>query len=175
MEGSIEDSFSHSEEQAQELLRFAMRQWATGVTIVTAEFDGLRHGMTVSSFTSIDLTPPLVLVSLEQEARTHQLVKESQAYGVNILKDNQHELSDRFAGRIPLLEEDRFNGLPTLTLMTGAPFLEESLANLDCRVISTIDTGRHTLFIGEVVAVRVSRDGSPLIYYDRNYHRLIHP
>ena len=152
-------------------MREAMRQWATGVTIVSSIYDGVRHGMTVSAFTSISLDPPLVLISLAKEARTHDLVERSKIFGVTLLKQGQEEISDRFAGRTTE-DQDRFASLETFKLHTGAPFLIDGLSFLDCMVIDWHDIGDHTLFIGEVVAMQVESEGDPLIYYNRSYRRL---
>lgn len=155
-----------------ELLRNAMRQWATGVAIVTALHDGITHGMTVSSFTSVSLTPPQVLVSLAQNTRTHTLVKASHKFGVSLLAAGQHEISDLFAGRIPD-EEERLAGLETITLETGVPLVKDALAHFDCRVIATFTSGTHTLFIGEVLAVQSHEASPPLVYYNRGYRSLL--
>lgn len=158
-----------------EQLRNAMRFWATGVTIVSANHQGEQHGMTVSSFTSITLTPPLVVVSLERETRTHNLVDASGAFGVTILRAEQQALSDRFAGR-ETEQDNRFNGLETRTLATGSPFLKDGLACFDCRVTAQHQIGSHTLFIGEVVAAEVNpqaNNSRPLLYYNRDYRQLL--
>ncbi len=156
-----------------EELRQAMRQWATGVSIVTSVFQNIRHGMTVNSFTSVSLSPPLVLVSLERQTRTHRLVEQAGIFGVTILNKDQQEVSDCFAGRFPE-REDRFCNVDTFTLQTGAPFISGGLACLDCRVVSKYEAGTHTLFIGEVVALYSppADGGEPLLYYNRTYHRL---
>jgi flavin reductase (DIM6/NTAB) family NADH-FMN oxidoreductase RutF len=154
-----------------EILRLAMRQWATGVTIVTTYFEDNRHGMTVSSFTSISLEPPLVMVSLEANTRTHALVKSSGIFGVTILEYSQADISDRFAGRHSEYS-DRFNGIETFVLATGVPLIPGGLAALDCILISSIPAGTHTIFIGEVLAAQIGQDGDPLIYYNRDYRRL---
>jgi flavin reductase (DIM6/NTAB) family NADH-FMN oxidoreductase RutF len=153
-------------------MREAMRQWATGVTVVSSTYDGLQHGMTVSSFTSISLDPPLVLVSLAKEARTHDLVLRSNIFGITLLNQAQDEISDRFAGRTTE-NQDRFAGLDTFTLYTGVPFLSGGLSFLDCTVVASHDVGDNTLFIGEVIAVQVTQAGDPLIYYNRSYRRLM--
>lgn len=154
-----------------EVLRNAMRQWATGVVIVTATHDGLAHGMTVSSFTSVSLTPPQVLISLAQNTRTHELVKSAHTFGITILNEGQQDLSDRFAGRIAD-EQDRLAGLQTFTLETGVPLIEPGLAHFDCRVIATFASGTHTIFIGAVLAARTNAETGPLLYYDRGYRRI---
>jgi len=154
-----------------EELRSAMRQWATGVTIVSSCHAGHQHGMTVSSFTSVSLEPPLLLVSLEQVTKTQQLVKQAGFFGITILGQHQKEISDRFAGRIPD-SDDRFGNLSTFALATGAPFLEDGLAWFDCQVVATYVAGNHTVYIGEVLAVRINQLAPPLIYYDRDYRSL---
>lgn len=151
--------------------RTAMRRWATGVTIVTAQHDNSIHGMTVSSFTSISLEPPLVLVSLEQDVKTTKLIHASGFFGISILSEDQHMISDRFAGRIPEIN-NRFAGLELFTLKTGAPLLATSLASFDCQVVSAINAGTHTLFLGEVLDLRIGKIMKPLIYFERDYRTI---
>ncbi len=105
-----------------ESMRRAMRNWATGVTIVTSIYNGTRHGMTVSSFTSVSIDPAMVLVSLQDNARTHRLVKESGVFAISILDQSQIAISDRFAGR-QTEKLDRFLSVDTFTLVTGAPLI----------------------------------------------------
>jgi flavin reductase (DIM6/NTAB) family NADH-FMN oxidoreductase RutF len=152
-------------------MREAMRRWATGVAVVSSLHVGMQHGMTVSSFTSISLEPPLVLVSLSKDARTHDLVQRSGVFGVTLLNQTQQWISDRFAGRTSE-DQDRFAGLETFILHTGAPFLKGGLSYLDCKVVAVQDVGDHTLFIGQVVDLLSGADDAPLIYYNRNYRRL---
>jgi flavin reductase (DIM6/NTAB) family NADH-FMN oxidoreductase RutF len=152
-------------------LRLAMRRWATGVTIVSSTYNGYRHGMTVNSFTSISLEPPLVLVSIERKTRTYKLIEQAEFFGVTLLAAGQQEISDCFAGR-HTEDEDRFSNVDTFTLETGAPFIQGGLAFLDCRVMATLGAGDHTVFVGEVVAVQFKNLDDPLLYFDRNYRGL---
>jgi flavin reductase (DIM6/NTAB) family NADH-FMN oxidoreductase RutF len=154
-----------------ELMRETMRFWATGVTIVTAAHEGVQHGMTVSAFTSLTLTPPQVLISLARNARTHGLVLRAKSFGVTILAADQQEISERFAGRVPD-DNDRLAGLETFTLVTGAPLLAGGLSHLDCRVVTMLECGTSTLFIGEVVATQSLPQGDPLLYFNRDYRAL---
>lgn len=154
-----------------EQLRMAMRAWTTGITIVTAVHDGDRHGMTVSSFTSISLEPAMITISLQGPSRTCDLVTRSGAFGLTILSAEQQELSDLFAGR-RAEGVDRFAGLEIETLVTGSPLIKGGLAWLDCRVAYRYDAGMNALFIGEVVAARGSGAGTPLIYHNRGYWHL---
>ena len=154
-----------------EQLRAAMRAWTSGVTIVTAAYGGEQHGMTVSSFTSISLEPPLIVISLHTATHTHRLVSLAGAFGVTILSSKQQALSERFAGRISQ-NGNRLDGVETETLVSGAPFLKGGLAYLDCRVTQTITSGMNTLFIAEVIAAHGYDHKEALIYHDRKYHNL---
>jgi flavin reductase len=127
--------------------------------------------MTVSSFTSISLTPATVLISLERNARTHDMLVETGNFGVTILSAEQQALSERFAGE-QTESENRFEGLNTFTLVSGVSFLEGGLAFFDCRVFKTHGLATNTLFLGEVLAVQEGSAGSPLLYFDRQYNRL---
>ena len=154
-----------------EMLRHAMRHWTTGVAVVTSRFEDHRNGMTVNSFTSISLEPPLVTVTLAVGTRTLRLVEQSGVFGVTILSEGQADLSDHFAGRTPS-EEDRFAGLETFELVSGVPLLTSGLVSLDCRVIQSVPTETAVLFIGQVVAIQHTAEGGPLVYHNRLYHRL---
>lgn len=157
-----------------EQLRRAMRAWTTGVAVITAAHDGQRYGMTVNSFTSVSLEPPLVSVTLKQLTHTHDLVVKSNAFSVTILSADQKELSDRFAGKLPDIH-DRFAGLSLETLTLDAPLLKGGLAYFNCRVVSSIPVGENTLFLSEVIAVSGSGEGEPLAYHNRVFWKLLHP
>lgn len=154
-----------------ENLRRGMRQWATGVTVVATQHNGIRHGMTVNSFISVSLDPPLVLVSLERTSRTHNLVQKAGFFGVTILSKDQQEVSECFAGR-HTEHEDRFTNLNTFIMITGSPLVEGGLAYFDCRVVSAYEAGTHTLFIGEVLESQFIDGKEPLLYYNRMYRGL---
>ncbi len=157
-----------------EQLRHAMRAWTTGVAVVTAQHAGQRYGMTVNSFTSISLDPPLISVALKQLTHTHELVEKSGEFAITILASHQRELSDRFAGRFHDLH-DRFDGVATETLLIDAPLIKEGLASFNCRVVQSIPVGENTLFVSEVIAARGEGAGSPLVYHNRIYWKLNDP
>ncbi|MFT3890128.1 MAG: flavin reductase family protein [Anaerolineales bacterium] len=154
-----------------EELRRAMRAWTTGVTVVTAKYQDQQYGMTVNSFTSISLEPPLVSLALRQWTHTHDLVEKSGEFAVTILAAHQQELSDRFAGKHPEIK-DRFEGAATETLLLDAPLLKGGIAYFNCRVINSMAVGENTLFVAEVIAVRGEGEGDPLVYHNRVYHRI---
>ncbi len=153
------------------VLRQVMRQWATGVTIVTAANGNERGGMTVSSFTSVSLEPPTVLVCLNKATFTHQLVKQSGAYAISMLAADQEALSNRFAGLEPEVI-DRFNGLAVTMAVTGSPLLPGALAWLDCHVTESMDTSTHTIFVAEVDYAHIDPEAVPLVYHNRGYRLL---
>ena len=138
-----------------------------------AAHENIRHGMTVSSFTSVSLDPAQVLVSLQQNTRTHDLIMRSRAFGINILNESQQEISDRFAGRIPD-DQNRMDQVDTFTLGSKIPFISNSLASLECKLVTTIGSGTHTIFIAEVVNLKISEQPSePLLYFNRKYRTLL--
>ena len=154
-----------------EQLSAAMRAWTSGVTIVTAARGSEQHGMTVSSFTSVSLEPPLIIISLQDSTRTRDLVYHAQAFGVTILAENQQPISDLFAGR-GAEAGNRLARIETETLVTGSPLIKGGLVSFDCRVKQSMDVGPNTLFVGEVVAMSGSGAGKPLVYHDRKYYKL---
>lgn len=152
-------------------MRETMRLWACGVTVVTTT-DGIRHeGMTASSFTSISLEPPLILVCLHKEAATSRLIQETGFFAVSILGEDQEQLSAQFAGYTQLPEgADRFYQVETIQGTTGAPILKDAIAWLDCRLFGVQDGATHWIFVGEVVATGRQPDPVwPLVYHNRAY------
>jgi flavin reductase (DIM6/NTAB) family NADH-FMN oxidoreductase RutF len=127
--------------------------------------------MTVNSFASISLEPAVVSVCLAHTTRTYRLVADSGLVGITILSQDQQEISDRFAGRIPE-DGDRFAGLETFSLASGVPLISGGLAYLDCQVRTTLRLEFSTLFLLDVLEALPEKEGRPLIYYNRGYHRL---
>lgn len=154
-----------------ELLRQSMRHWVAGVTVVSSQYGDLRHGMTVNSFTSVSLDPPLVTVTLANDTRTHGLVEQAGWFGVSILSELQQELSDRFAGRVPE-GGDRFAGVEVVERAGRVPLISGALAALECRVVHRYPMASSTLFIGQVDDVWQGPEEQPLVYWDRKYHRM---
>ncbi len=155
-----------------ESLRSVMRQWATGVALVTALEGEKAHGMTVSSLASVSLSPPMILVCLEKGTRTEGMVRRSGRFAVNILAANQQDLSDRFAGRITD-EGDRFAGVSNFPAPSGLPIVEGCLAYLDCKVAAVYEAGTHTIVLGEVNSASRLRAGSPLVYFNGGYRSIL--
>lgn len=155
----------------QDRLRKVMRKWTSGVTIVTTKYQDLFHGMTVSSFTSVSLQPPLVTVSLMKDSRTHKLILRSKIFGITILSEGQVEISSIFANQVTD-SDNRFSGVETTSLQTGAPLIKEGLAFFDCTLFDILEFGTNSLLIGEVVAAELGISGKPLLYFDQRYRKL---
>ena len=152
-----------------EMLRRVMRRWVTGVTVVTSAHGENRHGMTVNSFVSISLDPPLVAVTLNSDTRTFNLVRQSGIFAVTILSRVQEEIAQRFAGR-GLVGEERLAGVETFSLSTGAPLLNGGVAFLDCHVVHQYEMRTSTLLVGEVLAAQAAGEGlPPLLYTNRAF------
>ena len=151
--------------------RQALAHFASGVTIVTVKHCEEVHGLTVSAFASISQDPPLVAVVIDQKHGAHSLIEQPGAvFAVNILRQEQEELSERFAWE---KEEDRFLAGDWTTAVTGAPVLSDAATWLDCTLHSRSPAGTHTIYVGEVQASRVPESGaSPLVYWHRSYRRL---
>ncbi|MGB0102216.1 MAG: flavin reductase [Nocardioides sp.] len=148
--------------------RSVLAQWPSGVTVVTTLVDGVRHGMTASSFSSVSLDPPLVSVCLDRGLYSHELIASSGVFGVNVLAKDQAEVARRFAGMVPEVA-DRFAGESWTAAHTGAPLLDSSLGWLDCRVVHEYPGGDHTIFVGEVVAGHSAPRTAPLLFHSRSW------
>jgi len=148
--------------------RTAMRCLAGGVTIVTTrEPDGRPTGLTASSFTSVSLSPPLVLVCVSHAATAYPAFAAHGWFAANLLRHDQEMLSRRFAQT----GGDKFSGVGHRTGRTGLPLIEGALAALECRVIQQHEAGDHTIFVGEVEATTIA-EGEPLLYFGGVYHAL---
>jgi flavin reductase (DIM6/NTAB) family NADH-FMN oxidoreductase RutF len=143
-------------------------RFPTGVTILTVlDSKGAPHGMTASSFTSVSLDPPLVLVCVDHRATVMEHLRECEYFGINILSEGQHELSTRFARR----GEDRFEGVPWNAGHQGVPLIPNVLASFECGFDQLVDAGDHAILLGEVLHAE-HRDGRPLVYFGSGYHKL---
>jgi flavin reductase (DIM6/NTAB) family NADH-FMN oxidoreductase RutF len=147
--------------------KLAMSHFPSGVTVVTTEHDGRQYGMTVASFASLSLRPPLVLVCIEKTVKTHDAILAAGKFGVSILGANQADISSRFASRM----EDKFAGLESKRGTIGVPLIAGALTMLECRVKDQLPGGDHTIFVGEVVEA-YSGEGAPLLYFRSGYHEM---
>jgi len=145
--------------------RNAMSRFASGVTVVsTKDAEGKLHGITVSAFCSVSLTPPMVLICIEKITTSHHAFEESGVFVVNILSSSQSWVSEKFAD--PLT--DKFEGVDFTIGLEGVPILVDALASLECRITFSYHGGDHSIFVGQVENVNVG-EGEPLIYFQGGY------
>lgn len=148
------------------LFRDAMGKFATGVTVVTTQYENEAFGMTANAFMSVSLDPKLVVVSIGHKARFLSKVQDSKKFAVNILADHQQDYSMAFAGQLKDEIEINFDEL------AGLPVLPGALAQVSCEVVSEYVEGDHTLFIGRVLDIKVT-DGEPLVFFSGKYRELV--
>src|SRR5579863_379040 len=143
------------------LYRRTCAQFATGITVVTTlDSHGHPHGMTVNSFSSVSLDPPLVLVSIDLKNAILGHFISTSWFAINILAEHQEELSRRFSSS----SGDHFLELDWHAGTSGTPLLEGVLAQLECSVVRTFEAGDHTILIGEVRRAGYQA-GQPLVYF----------
>ena len=146
--------------------RRVLGHFATGVTVITTlDAHGAPAGLTANAFTAVSLVPPLVLVCVDRASDTHDLIRRSGSFAVNVLASEQADVARRFAQDE---RARRFDALPWRAEVTGAPVLADVLAWIDCRVHATADGGDHTIYIGAVQAT-AARDGDPLLFFRGAY------
>lgn len=140
--------------------------FATGVTVVTAlSSDGRPIGVTISSFNSVSLDPPLILWSLSQSSPNLEAFRTADHYSVNILAAGQQELSNRFASR----SNDRFADIPTHPGLSGIPLIDDCCAWFECSNEAHYPGGDHLIFVGRVERFSKGRVESPLIFFNARY------
>lgn len=172
MTGIAEESGVHTKERITPLrLRRALGAFATGITVVTTAQGGGAHrdephGMTVNSFTSVSLDPPLVLVSIAKSARMNSMIAEQGRYGVSVLAAHQALLSRRFSGPTGHAEPVDF------TWRDGIPLLAGSLLQLACSVHAVHRAGDHMLYVGKVESLTHQGEDRPLLFYAGEYREL---
>jgi flavin reductase (DIM6/NTAB) family NADH-FMN oxidoreductase RutF len=145
--------------------------FATGVTVITTAHDGWLHGMTANAVTSVSLDPLLLLICVDHTAHAHEQVTKSGKFAVNILTEEQEEISRLFAETAEA-EQGSLRGAAYHFGMSGAPVLDQSLAYLECAVVDRCEGGDHTIFIGEVLDGDLLHEASPLVFYRGGYRRL---
>lgn len=149
--------------------RSTLGSFATGVTIVTAlDSDGQPIGVTISSFNSVSLDPPLILWSLSLSTPKLEAFRSARHYSVNILAADQQSLSDRFASR----SDDHFTDLPQRAGLGGVPLIEGCCAWFECANEAQYPGGDHLIFVGHVKRFARGEAGAPLIFHSGSYRQL---
>lgn len=140
--------------------------------MITVDYEGEVHGMTANAFSSVSLDPPLVLVCVDQRARTHAHLHAKKRFGVNVLAEEQQAISEYYARAAQdHRHAEQEAGARFDHTAHGTPVLNGALAYLECRLHTAQDAGDHTIFIAEVEEV-VVRDGDPLLYHRGKYRSI---
>jgi flavin reductase (DIM6/NTAB) family NADH-FMN oxidoreductase RutF len=149
--------------------RIACSKFPTGVTVTTVcAADGTPHGITVSSFTSVSLEPPLVLICIDYRSQMMHHLGADGYFGINILSAHQQDLSTKFAKNW----NDRFKDVSWYPGATGVPLLSDVAASFECKAIELLPAGDHAVVIGEVLHIHTSGHG-PLAYVNSSYTTLV--
>jgi len=149
-------------------IRNVMGHFATGVTVITtSDITGKPFGLTVNSFTSLSLNPPLVVVCVDKTVDCYSCFDESKVFAVNVLGEDQEELSRRFATK----GIEKFAGIQWRTGVHGSPLLDGVIGTIECKVTRSYEGGDHTIFLGEILSATAKGD-RPLLFFKGKYHRL---
>lgn len=149
--------------------RDTLGRFATGVTVVTAlAADSQLIGVTISSFNSVSLDPPLILWSLSLNSPNLEAFRNAAHYSVNVLAAGQQELSNRFASR----RNDRFTDIPTRPGLSGIPLIDGCCAWFECSNEAHYPGGDHLIFVGRVERFAKGEAESPLIFHNAGYRQL---
>lgn len=153
----------HSDRFKQALGRFA-----SGVTVVTTSAGDKLAGLTVSAFSSVSLSPPYILVCINKESSSIEILRERKVFVVNFLSDEQVSVSNLFASH----QADKFAGVSYHVGQLGVPILDNCLAYLACSVVQEVEAGDHFIYIGQVEEAEVDESKHPLLYYHGRYETL---
>ena len=141
-----------------------LSKFATGITVVAITKNSVSYGKTINSFSSLSLSPPLVLFSLDIKSSKLNVFKSSNTVSINILNKDQKDISNNFAKKNP-----DWNEVDYETLKNGNPIIKNCVSNLDCKIINKIKKGDHIIFICKVINASINDKLKPLIYFNSRY------
>ena len=149
--------------------RSALGSFPTGVAVVTTQLSAEHHmGITVNSFTSVSLDPPLVLWCMDNKSDRYHAFTRAQVYTVSILGTAHEEVSSRLAAR----GNHSLDGIALQPTVLGPPALADALAIFECEAEAMHSAGDHAILIGRVVRFSHHNDGAPLVFYRGKYGAL---
>ncbi len=150
-----------------------MSHAACTVSVITTDGVQGRAGLTVSAMCSVSADPPSLLVCVHHQSKACEALIKNGVLCLNVLRDDQSDISDTFAGRMKAPDEDRFSCGDWARLTTGAPALKGALVSFDCLISEHFQFGSHYIFIGEVKDICYRKSGRALVYANRAYGRLL--
>lgn len=148
--------------------RTAMRRVPSPVVVVTAQGEEEPRGITIGSFTSVALEPPLVSFNVGRESRMHDVMEGCSRYAVHVLSEQQAALATRFA-EPGLTGREQFDAVPMTRDEHGTPLLNGASARFHCTPHSSVPAGDHTLYVGLVVNIETPPDQGAVLYYQSSY------
>jgi len=149
---------------SNDLFKELMRRFAAGVTLVTFNENKKFGGLTVSSFCSLSMDPPLVLICIDRKIVSHDSLENTDTFGVNICNSEQGKLAWDFANS-KIDKNELIKSLPHTLTELGTPLLDGCLATMECKITQKYDGGDHTIFIGQIEEGKFDENAKPLVYY----------
>ena len=141
-----------------------MKRFASGVTLITFESGGKYSGLTVSSFCSLSMNPPLILICIDKKIPSHESLKNGTHFGVNICTSEQGKLAWDFANS-NVDKNELILSLNHDITENKVPLLNECLASMECKIKETYEGGDHTIFVGQIEDGNFDEESDPLVYY----------
>jgi flavin reductase (DIM6/NTAB) family NADH-FMN oxidoreductase RutF len=146
-----------------------LRHFPYGLYVLTVSHDGEDHAMTANWVTQASFEPPMIAVAVENTSKTIGMIRDSHHFAVNLLQKDQRDLAGKL-GRSSEQAPQKLKGLKTKpTPISGTPVLTDAIGWVECRLMTTVPSGDHTLVLGEVVAAGVEHDGAPLTLQEAGF------
>ncbi len=145
-----------------------LRKIQSGIFVVTTKSRDKVNGLTVAWLTRASFEPPMISVSIGKTRYSHDLIKESGVFAVNILREGQIDVAKHF-GLQSGKRVNKFGNISYETKITGSPVLKDTAGYLDCKVAGSCDAGDHTIFVGEVVDAGAAPGAKPLLYVHEDF------
>lgn len=146
-----------------------LKLWASGVSVVTTNSAAGEQGMTATSFASVSMDPPQILVCINDSAETGDAIMETKKFAINILTAAQEQVSNQFAGGSSM--QERFANVVWHKGDLDVPVLDEALASMECTVVQQVRAGTHWVIIGEIQSTQC-QSGDPLLYFNSSYRKI---
>ena len=148
----------------KENFKKTLSTFTTGITVVATKNRSILYGKTINSFSSLSLSPPLVLFSLDKKSSKLEIFKHSKTITINILSKKQQIISNNFAKKNPDWNEIEYD-----IIKNGNPIIKNCVSNLDCKIIDKLKKGDHIIFVCKVLQVINNNKLKPLIYFNSKY------
>ena len=148
----------------KENFKKTLSTFATGITVVATKNNSILYGKTINSFSSLSLSPPLVLFSLDKKSSSLNIFKKTMFLGINILSKSQKNTSNYFSTKSP-----KWNDTKNFITKNDVPMIYGSVANIECLKVKIINQGDHVIFICKVNEILIHKTKKPLIYLNSKY------